>query len=148
GASNAWKTFAPFGIGGQTYISPTAKMVNMYETLQGKTLQSMSVDSTKYYELHPGFNRAPRLKASIYYPGEDYMGQYTLKPFEGTSDKIGIPKSTATGYWVGKYLDSKDLQRKGGSLDFMFLRYAEVLLNYVEALEELGDWQNPDIEKY
>ena len=28
------------------------------------------------------------------------------------------------------------------------IRYAEVLLNYVEALVELNNWQNPDVIKY
>src|SRR5699024_4790201 len=73
---------------------------------------------------------------------------YTLDPFYNQSDKIGAPKSTPTGFWIKKYLDPKDQQTKSGSLDFMIIRYAEVLLNYVEALEESGDWQNADIFKY
>ena len=33
-------------------------------------------------------------------------------------------------------------------LDFMIIRYAEILLTYVEALIELDDVTNPDIVKY
>lgn len=31
---------------------------------------------------------------------------------------------------------------------FYIIRYAEILLTYVEALIESGDWQNPDVLKY
>jgi hypothetical protein len=37
------------------------------------------------------------------------------------------------------------MQKKSGTLDFMIVRYAEVLLDYAESLVELGDWQNPDV---
>ncbi|WP_436484149.1 RagB/SusD family nutrient uptake outer membrane protein [Chitinophaga sp. ARDCPP14] len=30
----------------------------------------------------------------------------------------------------------------------MIIRYAEILLSYVEALVESGDWQNPDVLLY
>ena len=150
GCNNAWTTFAPFGIGGEVHVAPTATMVNMYETKQGKTLQQLGSDSMKIYEQAPNYkdNRDPRLQASIFYPGEKFQDTYTLDPFNTQSDKIGAPKSTPTGFWIRKYLDPKDQQTKSGTLDFMIIRYAEVLLDYVEALEESGDWQNPDIFKY
>jgi hypothetical protein len=150
GCSTAWTTLAPVGVGGKTFISPTASEVNNYETLQGKTLQELGPDSVKIYEKDPDYkgNRDPRLAASVYYPGEDFQGIYTLDPFNNPTDKIGATRSTATGYWVRKYIDPKDQQTKSGSLDFMIIRYAEVLLNYTESLVELGDWQNPDVVKY
>src|SRR5690606_29995480 len=33
-------------------------------------------------------------------------------------------------------------------LDFMIIRYAEVLLSYAEALVELGEWDHPDVLYY
>ncbi len=150
GCSNAWTTFAPFGIGGEVHVAPTASIVNMYETKQGETLTELGSDSLNIYKKHPNYknNRDPRLKASIFYPGETFQNTYTLDPFNNISDKIGAPKSTPTGFWIKKYLDPKDQQTKGGSLDFMIIRYAEVLLNYVEALEESGDWKNQEIFDY
>src|SRR5699024_2332148 len=123
---------------------------NMYETKQGKTLSELGSDSLNIYEKHPNYkdNRDPRLQASIFYPGEKFQDTYVLDPFNNISDKIGAPKSTPTGFWIKKYLDPKDQQSKSGSLDFMIIRYAEVLLNYVEALEESGDWKNQDIFTY
>src|SRR5690606_40844565 len=55
--------------------------------------------------------------------------------------------STFSGYWVKKYLDVRD--RQGArTLDFILMRYAEVLLNYVEGLIEAGRSDDPDVLKY
>lgn len=146
GVSNAWTTFAPFGIGGETYLSPTNTVVNNYETKQGRTLNELGRDSILIYQKNPNHNnnRDPRLSASLFIPGERFQNQYTLDPFYNPSDKIGETKSTATGYWIKKYIDARDRQAKSGSLDFMIIRYAEILLNYAEAMVESGDWNNAE----
>ncbi len=149
GSGGQWTTFAPQGTGGKTVVSPTASIVNAYETKQGKTLQELGPDSLAIYTKDPNYknNRDPRMLASIILPGTTYTG-VVLKPFENSGlDKLGEQNSTSTGYWVNKYLDPKD---KTGTrtLDFMIMRYAEVLLNYVESLIELGDYNNPDVVKY
>lgn len=145
---NQWNTFAPQGTGGKTVVSPTASMVNAYETKQGKTLEELGPDSIAIYTKEPNYknNRDPRLLASVILPGSTYTG-VVLKPFEAGLDKLGDQNSTATGYWINKYLDPKD---KTGTrtLDYMIMRYAEVLLNYVECLIELNDYSNPDVVKY
>ncbi|SUJ24378.1 SusD family [Sphingobacterium spiritivorum] len=150
GCSNAWTTFAPFGIGGETYLSPTNKVIDNYETRQGKTIQELGRDSMLVYQKNPNFNnnRDPRLRASVFVPYESFQGQYTLDPFYNPSDKIGETKSTATGYWIKKYVDARDRQSKSGSLDFMIIRYAEILLNYSEALIESGEWNHADVTRY
>ncbi|CAL1517382.1 RagB/SusD family nutrient uptake outer membrane protein [Chitinophaga sp. MM2321] len=150
GCSTAWRTFAPYGVGGQTVVSPTLQVVNNFETLQGKTLEELGPDSMAIYEKDPFFknNRDPRMAASVLAPNQVYEKD-TLRPFGETgSDRVGLLNSTATGFWVRKYLDPKDRNGASPSLDYMIIRYAEVLLNYVEALVELGDWQNPDVIKY
>lgn len=151
GCSNAWTTFAPYGIGGETYVSPTQPVVDNFETMQGKTPAELGPDSLAIYRKQPNYNnnRDPRLSASILYPGESFLdANYILAPFDNATtntDKIGVQKSTATGYWIRKYLDARDRQSRTGSLDFMIIRYSEVLLSYAEALIELGDWQNPAV---
>lgn len=148
-SGNQWLTFAPLGTGGKTVVSPTASIVNAYETKQGKTLAELGPDSVAIYTKDPNYrnNRDPRMLASIILPGTTYTG-VVLNPFAGSSmDKIGNQNATATGFWVNKYLDPKD---KTGTrtLDYMIMRYAEVLLNYVECLIETGDYGNPDVVKY
>ncbi len=151
GSSGVWNTFAPQGVGGKTILSPTAAIVNAYETKQGKTIWELGPDSLALYMANPDYNnnRDPRLTASVLLPGQTFMN-HPLTPFstsQGYRDKIGGQNSTATGYWVNKYVDPRD--RNGTrNLDFMIIRYAEILLNYVEALVETGQWQHPDVVKY
>jgi hypothetical protein len=148
---NQWNTFAPLGVGGKTVLSPTAAVVNNYETRQGKTIWELGPDSIAIYQKEPNYkgNRDPRLAASVLLPGQTYSS-YVLKPFDAAQtnlDRLGAQNATATGFWVNKYLDPKD--RTGTrTLDYMIIRYAEILLNYVEALIELDQWSDPDVVKY
>lgn len=150
GSSGAFFRLAPKSLAGQATLSPTASMVNSYETLQGKTLQELGSDSLKIYRKDPLFNknRDPRLGISVFFPYQVFVNR-TLDPFNGTADPIGAAQSTQTGYWVRKYVDASDVSRaNSGTLNFMVIRYAEVLLSYVEALVESGQWQNPDVALY
>ncbi|WP_173820296.1 RagB/SusD family nutrient uptake outer membrane protein [Niastella vici] len=148
---NQWLTFAPLGVGGKTIISPTASVVNNYETKQGKTIWELGPDSIAIYQKDPNYknNRDPRLTASVLLPGQTYSS-YVLKPFDAAQtnlDRLGAQNATATGFWVNKYLDPKD--RTGTrTLDYMIIRYAEILLNYVEALVETDKWSDPDVVRY
>jgi hypothetical protein len=142
---------APKSFGAQACNSPTQALVNTYETLQGKTIQELGPDSLAIYNANPEYNnnRDPRLAASIAIPGEVYMGTL-LDPWSAnSSDKIGVTQSTYTGYWIKKYVDALDRGNPyGGGMNFHILRYAEILLDYAEALIESGDYQNPDVYTY
>lgn len=145
---------APKSLGCQAATNPTAAIVNTYETLQGKTIQQLGTDSFRIYQKDPGFkgNRDPRLFASVLLPGDVFVNRKLL-PFDrdtqGNPDLIGQPQSTLTGFWMKKYLDPKDAgSTYSGNLNFMIIRYAEVLLNYVEGLIESGQSQNPDVLRY
>lgn len=146
GASNAWTSFAPYGIGGETYLSPTNVAVDNYETKEGNTIYELGPDSLAIYRKDPIHKnrRDPRLSASVFVPNEKFLGQYTLDPFYSPADKIGMTKSTATGYWIKKYIDARDQQKKSGELDFMIIRYAEILLTYAESKIELNEWNDPE----
>lgn len=154
GSGNQWNTMAPQGVGGKTVLSPVASIVNEYETRQGKTIFESGPDSALIYQREPNYrnNRDPRLAASLLLPGQTYSS-VVLRPFEQNStglDRINIQNSTATGFWINKYLDPKDRSASTANrtLDFMIIRYAEVLLTYTEALIELDDWSNPDVVRY
>jgi hypothetical protein len=144
GAGNAWTSFAPYGIGGETYLSPTNKVVDNFETRQGKTIYELGPDSLAIYRKDPNHlnRRDPRLSSSVFVPNEKFQGKYTLDPFYSPADKVGLTKSTSTGYWIKKYIDARDQQKKSGTLDFMIIRYAEILLTYAEAKIELNEWND------
>jgi len=151
GNSGAFFRLAPKSLSGQAANGPTAAMVNSYETLQGKTLQELGDDSLQLYWKNPLYknNRDPRLAASVLFPGQTFVNRL-LDPFTaGSVDQIGAAQSTQTGFWVKKYLDARDVSRNNsGTLNFMVIRYAEILLSYVEALVESGDWQHADVLIY
>ncbi|NIG53886.1 RagB/SusD family nutrient uptake outer membrane protein [Chitinophaga sp. Cy-1792] len=151
GCSGAFFRLAPKSLSGQACNGPTAAMVNTYETKQGKTLQELGQDSLMVYWKNPLYknNRDPRLEASVLVPGQTFVNRL-LDPFSaGSTDPIGAAQSTQTGFWVKKYVDPADVSRNNaGTMNFMITRYAEILLSYVEALVESGDWQNPDVVLY
>lgn len=153
--NDIWFRDAPTGISPgpqQAALNPTASLVNTYETKQGKTLAELGPDSTKIYEMYPNYknNRDPRLLATILYPGEVFADD-SLQPFTtnlNNPDRIGAPTGSHTGFWDRKYLDLTDRGATGSStLDFMLIRYAQILLIRVEGLVESGNWQDPDVIK-
>lgn len=99
-------------------------------------------------------NRDPRLKQSIVYPGYDKWygredGRGTSNPAEDASrtnifrspkfNNDGRGAVTYTGYYIRKYAEpSKIPVYNQDDNDIIFIRYGEVLLNYAEAMQELG----------
>lgn len=139
-------------LGGQGTACPLKSLVDAYETIDGKTLQSLSEAERMEYEKNPLYKpRDPRLFATVMLPGDNKsVSNYVYEPFNWeSSDAIGKPGASRSGYMTKKFMDEQDRPSPyGGSLDYMLIRYAEVLLTYVECLIETGDWQNPEVETY
>jgi hypothetical protein len=133
-------------------VNPTAALVNSYETRQGKTPAELGPDSIALYAQYPNYNnnRDPRLTGGIFYPGEIFVS--VLNPFStspSNANRLGATNSSRTGYWTRKYVDLQDRGHPYTStLDFMVLRYADVLLMYVESLVESASWNSPDVITY
>ena len=129
--------------GGWSSIVPTQNLVDMYEMTDGKTKE----ESNLYDAAHPFANRDPRMAMSILYPGQDWRGSVlnTLdKTLADKSDNKNYPtytdnasKSSLT--WA-KYLDPIDQYPNMWSTGtcVIVFRYAEVLLSYAEAENELN----------
>ena len=141
-------------LGGQGCFAPSKSLVDTYETIDGRTLGSISAGQREYYQknvFETHLERDPRLYATIYTPDDNTtLSNYTYTPFTPSgSDYVGKSGASRSGYMVKKFIDPGNrAQPWGGSLDFVIYRYAEVLLSYVECLVETGDWQNPDVAKY
>lgn len=150
GNNDSFYRSAPGYLGGNACLNPTGSLVNAYETRQGKTLTELGADSAEIYKQNPNYksNRDPRMDATIAYPGSTYYGN--LDPWDDSPNnpnRLAAIYSSKTGYWLRKYVDLAD-KGKGGSLDYMVYRYADLLLMYVEALVESGKWNDPDVIKY
>ncbi|MET6996445.1 RagB/SusD family nutrient uptake outer membrane protein [Chitinophaga defluvii] len=156
GLNDIWFRNAPSGVPpgpAQAATNPTEALANSYETLQGKTLAELGNDSMDIYKKEPNYknNRDPRLQYTLLYPNEVFEGR-KLEPFNAdpnNSDRIGGPTGSATGFWMRKYLDPQDKgATESSTLDFMIIRYAEILLTYIEAKVESNDWQDPAVIQY
>lgn len=116
---------------------PTKQAVDAYQMINGKDITD---PSSGFDPKNPYANRDPRLKYSIFVLGDELPnGQiYDPRPGSGTGDAIGYAEnSTATGFNVKKYLNVEDLaQPSNCGINIIFIRYAEVLLTYAEAMIE------------
>ena len=153
GNSCAWFRNMPASLSGQGCVSPLKSLVDTYETLDGRTIQSLPEAERMEYERNPlGQPRDPRLAATIMVPGDTTsILNYDYYPFDvNGADYIYNVGTSRSGYLLKKFIDENDrtVGWGGGSLDFVIYRYAEVLLDYVECLVETGDWQNPLVETY
>ncbi len=151
GLNQYWFRCISMSLGGQGTCGVLKSFVDEFETIDGKTIQSLPANERTEYEKNPLFKqRDPRLHATVMMPGDNTsFANYTYTPFDVNSSdyytKTGAP---ASGYMLKKFASEQDRASGRGSLDFMLYRYAEVLLTYVECLVESGDWQNPEVEKY
>ena len=151
GANDIWFRNMGTPLGGQGCAAPLKSLLDTYETIDGKTIQSLPASERQQYEKNPLYKpRDPRLAATYILPGDNSsISNYTYTPFDpGSSDYVGKTGASRSGYMLKKFIDENDRSTGYGSLDFPLYRYAEVLLDYVECLVETGDWQNPDVETY
>ena len=149
--------FAPRSVGGRVSgMSPTQELVDDYITLNGRGIREAG---SGYVESNPYVNRDPRLTATVVYDRYNW-----LKP-DGSTKVIYIkpgtdpdparldefsPASQAsspTGYYWRKYYDPIALASFTSGMNLHLIRYAEVLLNYAEAKQALGQmdetvWNN------
>ncbi|MCM1484122.1 MAG: RagB/SusD family nutrient uptake outer membrane protein [Muribaculaceae bacterium] len=123
----------------------TASLVDDYLTIDGRPFVGQEkLDAKKVWgqELLPTV-RDPRLAQTVCTPGQILRpdrGGYTLPPL------VGATWNCTTGYSMLKhvqidYTGSLDNEYKGATPAIQF-RYADVLLNYAEALAELGGAAN------
>ncbi|MBN9298224.1 MAG: RagB/SusD family nutrient uptake outer membrane protein [Filimonas sp.] len=131
--------------GGWNSVNPTQSIVDAYETKNGKPI---SQDPT-YNPDKPYDNRDPRFYASVIYPGQTWNGRIfnSLQPV-GPDEYYNSSKGnrSRTGYCLRKFCAPLDKLPNGDptlaqNLNFIVIRYAEVLLTYAEALIE----QNKDL---
>ncbi len=131
-----WGCFPTKGWGG---INPTQSLVDAFECIDGSPIDK----STTYDPTNPFKDRDPRLEVCVLHDVEEMYG-VTIKtaPLKSSSS-TGVAQhndATATGYYDQKWLDpSIDPQSTGWDMgkDWHVIRYAEVLLTYAEAKNEI-----------
>lgn len=111
----------------QINIAPTLDLVNSYFMKDGKSIQESPLyDPAKPYE-----NRDPRLHQTVVIPGYMYRGGI-----------VNTTKYFSTGFGFKKYTTYKDNVAQSSitnsEINFIVLRYADVLLMYAEAQNEIA----------
>ncbi|WP_299583875.1 RagB/SusD family nutrient uptake outer membrane protein [uncultured Sunxiuqinia sp.] len=112
-------------------------LVDDYLMNDGKTIE----ESPLYNPQRPFENRDPRLYYSVFLPGYTlYRGEvYQSHPDSAKTDDT-VPFNSSNGYCIKKYCDEEftgSFDLYGG--DVVYIRYAEVLISYLEAKIEAGD---------
>ncbi|QIL41593.1 RagB/SusD family nutrient uptake outer membrane protein [Pedobacter sp. HDW13] len=130
-------SMSPGSGGAQGQMNPTQNHVDMYEMANGKAIS----DPTSGYDPQkPYANREPRFYDNIIYNDRPWQGraiQMWSSP-AGALDYSTTITYTATRYYCKKYWPEV-YRTVGGSttlLNYIYFRYAEVLLNYAEAQNE------------
>ncbi len=128
----------PVKDGGWSLINIPADLFESYQFTNGT---NFSYENSLYDVTNLGLNRDPRLDYTIYYNGAQFKETaYDCHPDSKSVDKIGAGQSTQTGFLMRKFFDESyngDLNSYGGNLPI--IRYAEVLLSYLEAKIEAGE---------
>ena len=132
-----WECFPSLGWGG---INPTQSLVDAFEDIEGAPIsQSKIYDST-----NPFSKRDPRLEVNVLHSGEVMYGVTVKTAPLKSSGTTGVGQhndATSTGYYQQKWLDPNiDPQAAGWDMgkDLVAIRYAEVLLTYAEAKNEIA----------
>lgn len=126
-------------------MQPTQELVDDYCMANGLPI---SDPASGYDPQHPYENREKRFYQSILYDGSMWQGEEIItRVGVGSPNEIDTSSSsdvTNTGYYTRKTLDESvngadNLQMSNGMANYIFFRYADVLLMYAEALLESGD---------
>jgi hypothetical protein len=131
---------APRTMGGYTFINPLANLMESYQFTDGTPF---SYTDPRYDYTDLGKNRDPRLKYTMYYNGGPFKdGKYVSHPDSAHSLEsiINGALGTRTGYLMKKFIDESITGnfRSSNGGNTPIIRYAEVLLSYLEAKLEAG----------
>lgn len=126
----------PETYGGWHQFSPYNELVQSFECKDGKTIdQSLLYNPTSPYD-----NRDPRLDYTIMINNRTSFKGVLYVSTPGSSSADRMNKYNWSGYCINKFMDSTfsgSLMTYGGN--FTLIRYAEVLLGYLESKMEAGD---------
>jgi hypothetical protein len=146
--SNYYDAIPPSVGGRVNAFAPTQALVDDYVMKNGKGIHEAA---SGYDRNNPYANRDPRFNLTIVYDGYQWKlpdgstRQIYIRP--GSSANANVSNAdeyiqggnrTATGYYLRKYYDPTAPAGMASGLNLILMRYADVLLMYAEAKNELG----------
>jgi hypothetical protein len=139
-AHNAFASMGPYSqkTSSSNYV-PVKALVDQYPMKNGKAITD---PASGFDPKKPYLNRDPRLRFTMYVDGDALPSGILFSPTPGGggADEVGKTQyNTTTGFSLKKYCSAEDYAAPSNSgLNFILLRYAEVLLTYAEAKIELN----------
>jgi len=135
----------PVSFPGLGYMNPTEDLVKVFG-MASKTYKNRNIDfnAADPYSLVNAKKREDRLKYTVFF-NSSRLKDTTVACFVGGKDGLFSSSSaTKTGYYMSKFVDpSLDLAKGNTSVRaWVYMRYAEILLNYAEALNEYDNVTN------
>jgi len=117
--------------------NPTQDLVDAFETNKGYPIND---SRSGYNPQNPYFKRDPRLGYFIIWNGSSFKGR-GVQTYQGGADNVATNiNSTKTGYYMRKFLSESatwnSVPNVARRRPWIIFRYAEILLNYAEALNE------------
>lgn len=140
----------PIGFeGGNSGNVPTQNLVDAYEMVSGESFSWDNPEHVKFpYEDENGNKtRDPCFYKTIVYNGSKLMNT-VVETFEGGKNGLPLVGATPTGYYLRKYINETVSLSPENPISkphhYILFRYAEILLNYAEAMHEWQGGNNPD----
>ncbi|GHT85430.1 hypothetical protein FACS18947_4190 [Bacteroidia bacterium] len=111
--------------GGNSGVTPTENLVSAYEYIG-------EIDPVNPYK-----NRDPRLTATVVANGSTWNSRI-IDQSPGGTDDMHKPNTSKTGYYLKKFIrDNLNLVQGANDYDvWIVFRYAEILLDYAEAMSQ------------
>ncbi|AWW31595.1 RagB/SusD family nutrient uptake outer membrane protein [Echinicola strongylocentroti] len=111
--------------------NPTKSLADAYLMVDGLPMDKSPLYSEPQSILEVFDNRDPRMSDTFYKEGDEYIG---------TQPVFNVPNLSfvRTGFANRRYANITDWQNSRSYIDYTIIRYAEVLLNYAEAVYELN----------
>ena len=134
--------------GGGTGTCPTQNLVDSYE--MSRNGLPITNPSSRYNPLQPYSGRDSRLAQTVILNNTIWKDK-TIQTFNGGTNGLPLLNATKTGYYLKKYvIEGINLDTKLGTVttrehNWILFRYAEVLLNYAEAMNEAYGPQTPPV---
>ena len=137
-SGNFEKANFPMGVEqGKTSTCPTENLMEAYEMTDGTPFDWNNADVVAKgpYES----KRDPRMKLTIVYNDMPWPTTKKMEIWEGGANGLPLTNATKTGYYLRKYVNSEISFASGSTVtkkfhNWVLFRYAEVLLNYAEAM--------------
>jgi starch-binding outer membrane protein, SusD/RagB family len=129
----------PISYEGNGYMNPTQDLVDQFG-MAAKTYSGRydEYDPNDPYSLSNSRKREDRFKNTVYFNGSKLKDTIVSTYVGGKDGLFSSPTATKTGYYMSKFIDPSLDLAKGNTSNrgWVFMRYAEILLNYAEALNE------------